>query len=305
MSALRKVLVVDDDPVVRKSYGRVLSGSKGYAVITAENADQALQRLQEQEYDLVVTDIRMPGMDGVALAERVRAQRPWLPVVIITGYGSSNSEQRARAAGVAAFVHKPLTPESIESSTSYAMAQPVTPISVPAATQTNASYFIDDTASPTQQPNAAQHAPLRHFAGWAAAPFIGLVFAVVGPPAALLALLAVGARAFWGSELRRKLPRMVRNLVLFLAAPLIGLVYALALPMVGMGALAWTAWQRAEASSPRAARILHNVRDVALLLAAPFIGLAYAVLLPFVGMIALLWTAAQAVSAGRTSAQRA
>ena len=291
MSALRKVLVVDDDPVVRKSYDRVLSSNKGYAVITAENADQALQRLQEQEYDLVVTDIKMSGMDGVALAERVRAQRPWLPVVIITGYGSTSNEQRARNAGVAAFVHKPLTPESIESSTSYAMAQAVTPILVPAALAPSTEPA--EVVSPVQTPAPGWGQAL----GWAAAPLLGLAFAVLGPPLALLAMLGVGARAFWGSSLRHKLPRMARNLVLFMAAPLIGLVYAVALPLVGMGALAWTAWQRIEASSPRAARVLHTVRDVALLIAAPFIGLLYAVFLPFVGMGALLWTAAQAVSA--------
>ena len=294
MSALRKILVVDDDPVVRKSYDRVLSTSKGYAVITAENADQALQRLREQEYDLVVTDIKMPGMDGVALAERVRAQRPWLPVVIITGYGSADNEQRARSAGVAAFVRKPLTPESIESSASYAMAQAVTPISMPApltaAETLSAPLFDEADKAMTTAPG------LGYALGWACAPLIGLAFAVLGPPLALLAMLGVGAKAFWGSALRRKLPRMVRNLALFLAAPLIGLVYAVALPLVGMGALAWTAWKSVEASSPRAARVLHVVRNVALLLVAPFIGLAYAVFLPFVGMIALLWTAGRALT---------
>jgi len=68
MSALRKVLVVDDDPVVGKSYDRVLT-DKGYSVITALNAVEALERMREAEVDLVVTDIRMPGMDGLELAE--------------------------------------------------------------------------------------------------------------------------------------------------------------------------------------------------------------------------------------------
>ena len=63
MSAVRKVLVVDDDPVVGKSFNRVLS-QKGYVVITAQNAAEALDKLREQEVDLVYTDIRMPGMDG-------------------------------------------------------------------------------------------------------------------------------------------------------------------------------------------------------------------------------------------------
>ena len=87
MNASRKVLVVDDDPAVRKSIDRVLTG-KGYAVITAENGEEALRKLNEEKYDLVYTDIRMPGMSGLEVAEQVKARKPWTPVVIITGYGT-------------------------------------------------------------------------------------------------------------------------------------------------------------------------------------------------------------------------
>ena len=73
--------MVDDDPVVGKSVHRALSENKGYVIVTAQNAAQALERLREQAYDLVFTDIKMPGMDGVELAERVKAKRPWTPVV--------------------------------------------------------------------------------------------------------------------------------------------------------------------------------------------------------------------------------
>jgi CheY-like chemotaxis protein len=99
MSAQRKVLVVDDDPVVGESFNRVLSG-KGYAVITAENGEEALAKLESEQYDVVFTDLRMPGMDGLEVAERVKAKQPWTPVVIVTGYGSHTSEERAYAAGV-------------------------------------------------------------------------------------------------------------------------------------------------------------------------------------------------------------
>jgi CheY-like chemotaxis protein len=101
MSALRKVLVVDDDPVVGNSFSRVLS-DKGYVVITAANGDEAMAKLQAEQYDVVFTDLRMPGMTGVEVAENVRARHPWTPVVIVTGYGSRTSEARARAAGVSA-----------------------------------------------------------------------------------------------------------------------------------------------------------------------------------------------------------
>src|SRR5829696_5508433 len=104
MSALRKVLVVDDDPVVGMSFNRVLSG-KGYVVVTAENGYEALAKLNGDKYDVVFTDLRMPGMTGLDVAESIKARQPWTPVVIVTGYGSERSEERARAAGVSDFLH--------------------------------------------------------------------------------------------------------------------------------------------------------------------------------------------------------
>jgi CheY-like chemotaxis protein len=76
MSALRKVLVVDDDPVVGKSFDRVLS-QKGYIVVTAEDAAQALEKMREQEYDVVFTDIRMPGQGQTAMDAGGHRHRVW------------------------------------------------------------------------------------------------------------------------------------------------------------------------------------------------------------------------------------
>ena len=109
MSALlHKVLVVDDDPVVGKSFNRVLA-QKGYVVITAANAQEALSKVQEGGYDVVFTDIKMPGMNGIELAERLKVERPWTPVVIVTGFGSKANQERATAAGVSSFLQKPLS----------------------------------------------------------------------------------------------------------------------------------------------------------------------------------------------------
>src|SRR3974390_3406881 len=99
MSALKKLLIVDDDPVIGKSFDRVLS-RKGYAVVHAADGAEALNKIANEEYDAVFTDIRMAGMDGLEVAERVKARRPWTPVVIITGYGTDANEARAKAAGV-------------------------------------------------------------------------------------------------------------------------------------------------------------------------------------------------------------
>src|SRR3989304_510201 len=119
--APRKVLVVDDDPVIGKSFHRVLS-SKGYAVITAADGEEALRKLNAETYDMVFTDIRMPGISGIEVAKHLKASQPWLPVVIVTGYGSEENQARAEEAGVSGFLRKPLSPEMIVGTTEMALA---------------------------------------------------------------------------------------------------------------------------------------------------------------------------------------
>ncbi len=187
MSALRKVLVVDDDPVVGKSFNRVLSQDKGYIVINAQNAAEALEKLREQEYDLVYTDIKMPGMDGVELAGQVKAKRPWMPVVIVTGYGTAANEQRARAAGVTAFLNKPLSPEMIEDSATIALSQ------------TPSASAVQPEAGPVEEGHAelaGKENRLKNVALFFAAPFIGLAYAVALPFVGIAMLAWVGGRAF-------------------------------------------------------------------------------------------------------------
>ncbi len=170
MSALRKVLVVDDDPIVGESFNRVLTG-KGYAVITAANGEEALAKLKAEQYDLVYTDLRMPGMDGLEVAERVKAKQPWTPVVIVTGYGSRTSEERAYAAGVSDFLNKPLSPEMIEDSAARALAQAQQP-----AAPVAAAAHEPAAPAPVRKPNL-----LKNMLLFLMAPFVGLVYAVLLP----------------------------------------------------------------------------------------------------------------------------
>jgi len=185
MGALRKVLVVDDDAVVGKSFNRVLS-DKGYIVTTAQNAHEALKQIREQEFDVVFTDIKMPGMDGVELAERVKASRPWTPVVIITGYGTTENEVRAKAAGVSDFMRKPLSPEMIEESAAHALLQPALTV-VPTL-----------QASPVEQLRVEvqeERSNFKNIALFLAAPFIGLAYAVMLPLVGTVMLAWMGVQA--------------------------------------------------------------------------------------------------------------
>ena len=187
MSALRKILVVDDDPVVGKSFDRVLAG-KGYAVITASNGEEALHKLSNENYDVVFTDIKMPGMSGLEVAERVKASQPWLPVVIVTGYGSTDNEARAEAAGVSGFLRKPLSPDMIEGSTEKALHERD---AVTAAEATiEAAPTVEVEAKPEEKASA-----VKNIALFLAAPFISIAYIIVMPFVGLGMLAWFAAKA--------------------------------------------------------------------------------------------------------------
>lgn len=230
MSALRKVLVVDDDPVVGKSFNRVLSG-KGYIVVTAEDGYDALQKLQSETYDAVFTDLRMPGMNGLEVAERIKARQPWVPVVIVTGYGSKTSEERARAAGVSDFLHKPLSPEMIEDSAAKAMLW-----KVPEAA---AAEQAAPAAAAAEEEAPGRFALLKNMALFLSAPFVGLVYAVLLPFVGMFMLARIGGKALMQQPAARAALGYGKFLLKMVAAPFVGLAYIIAFPFVGLAMLAW------------------------------------------------------------------
>lgn len=118
----KNVLVIDDDAVVGRSFDRVLT-DKGYNVDTALTGEEGLKDMEERNYDVIFTDIKMPGMDGLEVAERIKARYPGTPVIVITGYGTAENENRASELGVSGFVRKPLTPETIETVTRNALQE--------------------------------------------------------------------------------------------------------------------------------------------------------------------------------------
>jgi CheY-like chemotaxis protein len=244
MTASRKVLVVDDDPVVRKSFDRVLS-SKGYAVITAENGEEALRKLNEEKYDVVYTDIRMPGMNGLEVAEKIKARRPWTPVVIITGYGTDIAEERAKAAGVSSFLHKPLSPAMIEGSARDVLAA--------SAGVVEAAVLPAAAEAPLAESAAAVSA-LKNMVLFFAAPFIGLAYIVVLPFVGLGVLAMLAARAAAEIEAVRTVGLVLKHGVMAIAAPFIGLAFIVFFPFVGLAMLAWIGGRAALAAGARRMR---------------------------------------------------
>ncbi|CAD5372800.1 Response regulatory domain-containing protein [Rubrivivax sp. A210] len=235
---LSRVLVVDDDPVVGKSFDRVLSG-KGYAVVTARDGEEALAKIGAEKYDAVFTDIRMPGMDGITVAERIRAQQPWLPVVIVSGYATVENEARARAAGVSAVLHKPLSPQMIEDSAREAVRERgVEAVAVAEAPAVVALMAVPAAAAAPAAKPALRGVPV------ALVPLLTLAFVLLAPFAGLLALVAVPAWHFVKWLIARpstEFTRWGRDVALFFAAPFLGLAYIIAMPFVGLGVIAWFA----------------------------------------------------------------
>lgn len=102
-----RVLVVDDERAVRDAIGEALAAA-GHEVTLARNADHALSKLAERAADVVLCDLRMPGVDGLALLERVRAEHPATAFLLMTAYASVETAVQALKSGAADYLLKPL-----------------------------------------------------------------------------------------------------------------------------------------------------------------------------------------------------
>ncbi|HSN13881.1 MAG TPA: HD domain-containing phosphohydrolase [Anaeromyxobacteraceae bacterium] len=101
-----KILIVDDDASVRAVIS-ILLGEEGYACTAVDSAHAALAAMQASEYPLVISDVRMPGRDGVWLLERMRDDHPDTAVVMLTGYGDTEAAVHCLRAGAADYLLKP------------------------------------------------------------------------------------------------------------------------------------------------------------------------------------------------------
>jgi two-component system response regulator HydG len=108
-----QVLVVDDDEA-NAVFVRELAVDWGYEAAVAFNAEQALVLASTRDFDLVVTDLRMPGADGFQLIRKLRERHPLLAIVAITAFGSYESGARAIQTGASAYLSKPFCPDALE-----------------------------------------------------------------------------------------------------------------------------------------------------------------------------------------------
>ena len=176
----KRVLVVDDDQVVGKSFERVLT-QKGYQVDTAMSGREAFDKYAGSDFDMVFMDLKMPGPDGLEVAKRIKEMNPWLPIVVVTGYGTQEAEEKAKAIGVAEFLHKPLTPAAIEEV---------------AARVTEHKAEAVATEAVAEKPKSAA----RNVALFFAAPFIGLAYILAFPFIAVWMMGRYGWHAIVGKQ---------------------------------------------------------------------------------------------------------
>ena len=110
--AFRNVLVVDDEEAMRHLLAVILR-DRGYEVRTVENGEDALKELAARDYDLVLSDVRMPRMDGIGLLKRALEARPELTFIVMSAYGTHDTAIEAMKAGAYDYVSKPFKPDEV------------------------------------------------------------------------------------------------------------------------------------------------------------------------------------------------
>ena len=112
LEAMYRVLVVDDEKIEREGIKFLLSREEGeFKISEASNGRQALEILRNEEIDLLLTDIKMPHMDGLELAKKAKEEKEELQIVIFSGYNDFSFAQEAIRYGVKEYVLKPVDPD--------------------------------------------------------------------------------------------------------------------------------------------------------------------------------------------------
>jgi DNA-binding NtrC family response regulator len=108
-----KILVVDDEPNMLRLLKTILMDRTGYEVVTTNNPLEVSKLLQEDHFDLVITDLKMPLVDGMDLIDIIRKIDAAMPIVIITAYGTIETAEEAIQKGAYDFITKPFRKETI------------------------------------------------------------------------------------------------------------------------------------------------------------------------------------------------
>ena len=110
MTAPTRILVIDDDRAFRLSTAAILQGD-GHETDVAANGEEGVQKLRDRRFDLLLLDLRMPGINGLALLEALRVWGHDIPILMISGFGTVDTAVRALHTGADDFLTKPVEPD--------------------------------------------------------------------------------------------------------------------------------------------------------------------------------------------------
>ncbi len=138
---MKTILVVDDERDLRAIVAEILEKA-GYAVIATPDAESALSVLLNKTHiDLVITDLRLPGMSGTELVDVLRKGLPDVPVILLTGFGSVESYVKSRVLGVFEYINKPVQARELRRIVKAALHEPAAGLGPSAACQTGAEIL--------------------------------------------------------------------------------------------------------------------------------------------------------------------
>ncbi len=106
-----KILVVDDEKIVLESCRRVLEDC--FEVILAKSAAAALEAIRREAIGMILLDIKMPGKDGMSLLREVKEKWPNIPVIVMSGYATTETVEQVSRTEAATFIAKPFTPDEL------------------------------------------------------------------------------------------------------------------------------------------------------------------------------------------------
>ena len=108
-----KILVIDDEKPTLSMF-RLFLDAYGYSVFTAENGSEGLDIFRKEKPPIVLTDIKMPGIDGLAILQQIKQIAPQTAVIVITGHGDTALAEQAVALDAVDFIHKPIKKEALD-----------------------------------------------------------------------------------------------------------------------------------------------------------------------------------------------
>jgi len=107
-----KILVVDDEGIVLDSCRRVLE-EDGFDVLLVTSADKAISAIEDEEPSVLLMDVKMPLRDGMDLMREVKERWPSIPIIVMSGYHTTETIEEANKMGASAFINKPFTPDEL------------------------------------------------------------------------------------------------------------------------------------------------------------------------------------------------